>query len=94
VLRKKQDFKNTRLSANTAAQYVNDLAGAIQCQRKENYKNFVAYCLAMEKNTDVYNTAQPAVFIQGVNEDYRLTEGRPEEVRIKKQLLVTFSHNW
>jgi hypothetical protein len=44
VLRKKkQVFKNTRLSANTVAKYGNDLAGAIQCQLKENCKNFVAY---------------------------------------------------
>jgi len=92
--KKKQVFKNTRLSANTVAKYGNDLAEAIQCQLKENCKNFVAYCLAMEGNTDVYDTAQPAVFIQGVNEDYRFREGRPEEVRVKKkQLLVTFSHN-
>jgi hypothetical protein len=40
--------------------------------------------VAMEENTDVYNTAQPAVFIRIVNEDYRLTEGRPKEIRVKK----------
>jgi len=39
----------------------------------------------MEENTDVYDTAQPAVFIQDVNDDYRLMEGRPGRVRVKKK---------
>jgi hypothetical protein len=43
VSRKKQGFKNTSLSANTAAKYGSDLAGARKYQLKENCKNFVAY---------------------------------------------------
>ena len=41
--KKKQIFKNTNLSANTAAKYGSDLAGNVQCQLKEKCKNFVAY---------------------------------------------------
>ena len=43
-----------------------------------------------EENTDVDDTVQPAVFMEGVNEDYQLMAGRPEEIRVKKQALVTF----
>jgi len=65
--KKKHIFKNTNLSANTAAKYGSDLAGNVQCQLKEKCKNFVAYWVATEEKTDVYDTAQPAVFMQGVN---------------------------
>jgi len=39
----------------------------------------------MEENADVFDTAQPAVFIHYVNDDYRLMEGRPGKVRVKKK---------
>jgi hypothetical protein len=55
---------------------------------------FRGFLVPTEQNTYVYDTAQLAVLMRGVNEDHRLMEGRPEEVRVKKQVLVTFSLNW
>jgi hypothetical protein len=49
---------------------VNDLAGDIVCQLKEKCKDFVAYSIAIDESTNV--TAQLAVFIRGVNEDFQL----------------------
>ena len=46
-------------------------------------KHFVACSVAMEKNADVHDTAQCAVYIHGVNVDYQLMEGLIEQVRIK-----------
>jgi hypothetical protein len=46
-------FKTISLSANTIADRVNDLAGDIQCQLKENLKDFVAYSITIDDSTDV-----------------------------------------
>lgn len=83
--KKKQVFENTSLSANMVAKYGNDLAGAIQCQLKEKCIYFVAYGVAMEDSAGVYDTAQRAVFIQGVNEGCRLMEVLPEVIRLKNR---------
>jgi hypothetical protein len=65
---KQQLFKIIRLSANTVADRVNDLAADIQCQLKEKCKDFVAYSIAIDESTDVTDIAQLAIFIRGVNE--------------------------
>ena len=39
----------------------------------------------MEENAGVYDAAQRAVFIQGVNEGCRLMEGLPEVLRLKNR---------
>jgi phosphopantetheinyl transferase (holo-ACP synthase) len=59
---KQQLFKNISLSANTVAERVNDLAGDIQCQLKENSKYFVAYSIAIDEGTDVKDIVQLAAF--------------------------------
>jgi hypothetical protein len=45
---------------------LNDLSSSL-CQTKENCKNFVAYSMVMEENTDIHDIAHLAVYIQGVN---------------------------
>jgi hypothetical protein len=62
---------------------VNDLAGDIQCQLKEKCKDFVAYSIAIDENTDVTDIAQLAVFIRGVNEDLQLVVELLELVPMK-----------
>jgi hypothetical protein len=74
---------NISLSANTVAERVNDLAGDIPCQHKETCKNCVAYSIAVDESTDVEHSAQLAVFVRGVNEDFELAEDLLELVPMK-----------
>jgi hypothetical protein len=76
-------FKTISLSANTAADRVNDLAGDIQCQFKEKCKDFVVYSISIDESTDVADIAQLAVCIRGVNEDFQFVVELLELVPIK-----------
>jgi hypothetical protein len=61
---------------------------------KEERKNVVACSSAIDESTDVTDTAQLAVFIRDVDEDFQLVDEPLELVSLKaKQILVEFFLN-
>ncbi|KAM3838284.1 general transcription factor II-I repeat domain-containing protein 2A-like [Diretmus argenteus] len=71
---KHAQFANISLSRNTVAERITDLSGNIYGQLREKVKDFVAYSVALDESTDITDTAQLAIFVRGVDDNFQVTE--------------------
>lgn len=71
---KKELFGKISISANTVAERISDLSGNIYDQLREKAKHFHSYSLALDESTDVTDTAQLAIYIRGVDNNFDVTE--------------------
>ncbi|XP_069891679.1 general transcription factor II-I repeat domain-containing protein 2B-like isoform X2 [Dipodomys merriami] len=51
-----------------------DSAGGLWARLREKIRSFMAYSLAIDEITDINNTAQLAIFIRGVDDDFEVSE--------------------
>ncbi|XP_058022331.1 general transcription factor II-I repeat domain-containing protein 2-like [Ahaetulla prasina] len=70
----KEVFLNLSLSRNTVADRIGELAAVLQGQLVEKGKGFIAYSLAVDVSTDIFDTAQLTLFIRGVDSSLCVTE--------------------
>ena len=71
---KKGQFNNISLSANTVAEGTSDLSSDIYDQLCEKAKCFSAYSVALDETTDITDTAQLAIYVRGVDDNFALME--------------------
>ncbi len=71
---KKNMFNNLSLSANTVAERITELSSDIYDQLRGKARVFTAYSVALDESTDKTDTAQLAIFIRGINEQFEVTE--------------------
>ena len=71
---KKGQFSNISLSANTVAERISDMSGNIYDQLREKAKHFNSYSLARDESTDVTDTAQLAIYVRGVDDNFEVME--------------------
>ena len=71
---KKGQFSNISLSANTVAERISDLSSDIYDQLCEKAKCFSAYSVALDESTDITDTAQLAIYIRGVDDNFDVIE--------------------
>ncbi|KAM4611569.1 general transcription factor II-I repeat domain-containing protein 2-like [Polymixia lowei] len=71
---KKGQFSNISLSANTVAERISDLSGNIYDQLREKAKCFRAYSVALDESTDITDTAQLAIYVHGVDDNFVVME--------------------
>ncbi|XP_067096949.1 general transcription factor II-I repeat domain-containing protein 2-like [Osmerus mordax] len=71
---KKGQFSNISLSANTVAERISDLSGNIYDQLREKAKHFRAYSVALDESTDITDTAQLAMYVRGVDDNFEVME--------------------
>lgn len=71
---KKAQFSNISISANTVAERISDMSGNIYDQLREKAKHFHSYSLALDESTDVTDTAQLAIYVRGVDNNFEVTE--------------------
>ncbi|CAM5155549.1 unnamed protein product [Natator depressus] len=71
---RKKVFEGISMSANTVAFRIMDLAGNVQKQLIQMAKGFEPFSVALDKSTDVSDTALCAVFIRGVDCNLNITE--------------------
>lgn len=71
---KKQAFLNISLSGNTIAQRIEEMASNVKQHLHEKSKNFLNFSIAIDESTDITNTAQLAIFIRGVFDNFDVTE--------------------
>ncbi|XP_026116348.1 general transcription factor II-I repeat domain-containing protein 2B-like [Carassius auratus] len=71
---KKNLFNNLSLSANTVAERISELSSDIYDQLRSKSKDFTAYSVALDESTDITDSAQLAIFIRGINDQFEVTE--------------------
>ncbi|XP_071979042.1 general transcription factor II-I repeat domain-containing protein 2-like [Engystomops pustulosus] len=71
---KKGQFSNVSLSANTVAERISDLSSDIYDQLCEKIKCFSVYSVALDETTDITDTAQLAIYVRGVDDNFEVTE--------------------
>ncbi len=71
---KKNMFNNLSLSANTVAERITELSSDIYDQLRGKARVFTAYSVALDESTDKTDTAQLAIFIRGINEQFEVME--------------------
>uniref|UniRef100_A0A8D2IX21 HAT C-terminal dimerisation domain-containing protein n=1 Tax=Varanus komodoensis TaxID=61221 RepID=A0A8D2IX21_VARKO len=71
---KKGQFSNISLSANTVAERISDLSGNVYDQLREKAKHFHAYPVTLDESTDVTDTAQLAIYVRGVDDNFEVME--------------------
>uniref|UniRef100_A0A8C5LZB9 General transcription factor II-I repeat domain-containing protein 2-like n=1 Tax=Leptobrachium leishanense TaxID=445787 RepID=A0A8C5LZB9_9ANUR len=67
-------FRNISLSANTVAERISELSDNIYDQLCSKATKFSFYSLALDESTDINDTAQLAVFLRGINDQFEVTE--------------------
>lgn len=70
----KKIIKNISLSHQTIARRIDFMANDIESSLKTQLQKCVFYSLALDESTDMSDTAQLAVFVRGVSEDYTVIE--------------------
>ena len=71
---KKGQFSNISLSGNTVAERISDMSGNIYDQLRDKAKHFNSYSLARDESTDVTDTAQLAIYVRGVDDNFEVME--------------------
>ena len=71
---KKGQFSIISLSANTVAERISDLSNNIYDQLREKAKCFHACSVSLDDSTDITDTAQLAMYVRGVDENFELME--------------------
>ena len=71
---KKGQFSNISLSANTVAERTIELSRNIYNQLQEKAKHFSAYSVALDESTDITDTAQLAICIRGIDDNFEVIE--------------------
>ena len=70
---KRKDFDNISLTRRTITRHIEKLATNIESTLKELASKFVYYSLAIEESTDITSTAQLAVFVRGIDQEFNIT---------------------
>lgn len=58
----------------TVARRIAELAGDIEISLKDRASKFVYYSVALTESTDMTDTAQLAIIIQGIDDNFMVTE--------------------
>ena len=71
---KKHLIEQTSLSRYTVARRIDTMACHLEDALAENINKFSHFSLALDESTDINDTAQLAVFIRGVTDDFEVEE--------------------
>lgn len=71
---KKSLVQNISLSHQTVGRRIDDMADNIKITLIEKLKECIFYSLALDESTDISDTAQLAIFIRGVTNQYTIVE--------------------
>ena len=67
-----QIFANINLTRNTVAERISNIFANLDSQLKNKIKLFVTFSVALDESMDIFDIAQLAIFIRGVDETLSL----------------------
>lgn len=89
---KKTDFSKISLSHQTISRRIDDIGKSIENKLEEKVRSFKYYSLAIDESTDVMDTAQVAIFVRGIDNEFNISEEMASLVPLKTlQKLVIYS---
>ena len=71
---KKPIVEKISLSRDTVARRIDDISQSIKQSLAEKCTHFESYSLALDESTDVKGTAQLAIYVRGVTEQFNITK--------------------
>ena len=80
---KKEAFLNVSLSARTATRRIEEMSENLKASQEDCFKKLQFFSIAIDESTDATETAQLAVFVRGVNEDFTVLEEFVELIPMK-----------
>lgn len=80
---KKTDFSKISLSHQTISRRIDDIGKSIENKLEEKVRSFKYYSLAIDESTDVMDTAQVAIFIRGIDNEFNISEEMTSLVPLK-----------
>jgi len=80
---KKKDFSKISLSHQTISRRIDDIGKSIENKLEEKVRSFKYYSLAIDESTDVMDTAQVAIFIRGIDNEFNISEEMASLVPLK-----------
>lgn len=80
---KKAAFSKISLSHQTIARRVDEIGKSVEKKLVSRVTNFKFYALAIDESTDSTDTAQVAIFIRGIDNEYNITEELASLVPLK-----------
>lgn len=89
---KNGQFNNISLSTNTVAKCISDLLGKTYDQLREKAKGFCAYSAVLDESTYVNDTAQLAMYVHGVDDNFEAMEELVTVIPMHDQ--TTYSGNF
>ncbi|XP_073687696.1 general transcription factor II-I repeat domain-containing protein 2A-like [Garra rufa] len=67
-------FQSVSLSRRTVTEQITDMAQDIETTLNDTGKKFQFFSLACDETTDITNTAQLAIFVRGITDEFETTE--------------------
>ena len=71
---KKEAFLNVSLSARTVTRRIEEMSENLKASQEDCFKKLQFFSIAIDESTDATDTAQLAVFVRGVSEDFTVLE--------------------
>ena len=73
-LEKNDLFSGISLSARTVTRRIEELSANVKCGFENIWQNLEYYCIAIDKSTDMTDTAQLSLFLRGVTPAFHIVE--------------------
>ena len=80
---KKELFLNVSLSARTVTRRIEEMSENLKSSQEDYFEKLQFFSIAIDESTDTTDTAQLAVFVRGIKENFHIVEEFLEMIPMK-----------
>ena len=88
VRRKKELFSNVSLSARTVNRRIEEMSENLKSSQENCFEKLQFFLIAIDESTDTTDTAQLAVSVGGIKENFHVSEKFVERISLKNTTTV------